>query len=88
MSPDVEKILCPTDDLQPPPYPKRMELARAVEIVILPVGGEGVPDILRYVKPLVFMEGDYCDIVAAGNGRNRTLSGLANQSKDRGSERA
>jgi hypothetical protein len=65
MSPDVEKIRCPTDDPLPPPYPKHTKLARAVEIVIRPVSAEGILDILRYAKPLVFVERDYCDLVAA-----------------------
>ena len=65
MSPDVEKIHCPADDPLPLTYSEHLKFARAVEIAIRPVSREGVPDILRFVKPLVFMERDYCDIVAA-----------------------
>lgn len=64
MSTDVEKILRPINNPIPPFPPKYMKLASGDEMVIRQVGREDIPDILRYVEPLIHVERDYYDIVA------------------------
>jgi len=65
MSVDVEKILRPVDNLIPPFPPKYMMLAGGEEMVVRQVGRDEIPDILCHVEPLLHVERDYYDIVAA-----------------------
>ncbi len=65
MAVDVEKILRPIDTPIPPFPPKHMMLAGGQAMVIRQVSREDIPDILRYVEPLIHVERDYYDIVAA-----------------------
>jgi hypothetical protein len=65
MSIDVEKILRPIDNPIPPFPPKYMTLAGGEQMVIRQVGREDIPDILKHVEPLIHVERDYYDIVAA-----------------------
>jgi hypothetical protein len=65
MSVDVEKILRPVDNPIPPFPPKYMMLAGGEEMVIRQVGREDIPDILCHVEPLLHVERDYYDVVAA-----------------------
>jgi hypothetical protein len=65
MSVDLEKTLRPIDaDL--PPYPaKWVTLASGDEMVIRQVGRDDVATLLAHVEPLIHVERDYYDIVAA-----------------------
>ncbi len=65
MSVDLEKTLRPIDaDL--PPYPaKWVTLASGDEMVIRQVGRDDVSTLLAHVEPLIHVERDYYDIVAA-----------------------
>jgi hypothetical protein len=65
MSIDVEKILRPIDNPIPPFPAKYMTLAGGEQMVIRQVGREDIPDILKHVEPLLHVERDYYDIVAA-----------------------
>ena len=65
MAIDVEKILRPVDNPIPPFPPKYMMLAGGEEMVIRQVGREDIPDILCHVEPLLHVERDYYDVVAA-----------------------
>jgi len=65
MSIDVEKILRPIENPIPPFPPKYMTLAGGEQMVIRQVGREDIPDILKHVEPLLHVERDFYDIVAA-----------------------
>ncbi len=65
MSVDLEKILRPVENPKPPFPAKFMTLASGENLVIRQVDREEIPDILRYVQPLVHVERDFYDIVAA-----------------------
>ncbi len=62
---DLEKILRPVDTPMPPFPPKYVTLASGDEMVIRQVGRDEIPDILPHVGPLVYVERDFYDIVAA-----------------------
>ena len=65
MSVDLEKILRPVDNPMPPFPAKYMTLASGEEMVIRQVDRDEIPDILQYVEPLVHVERDFYDVVAA-----------------------
>ena len=65
MAVDIEKILRPVDNPIPPFPPKYMMLAGGEEMIIRQVGREDIPDILCHVEPLLHVERDYYDMVAA-----------------------
>ena len=65
MSVDLEKILRPVDNPMPPFPPKYMTVASGEQMVIRQVGRDEIPDILPHIAPLVHVERDYYDIVAA-----------------------
>jgi hypothetical protein len=65
MSVDLEKILRPIDNPMPPFPPKHMTIASGEEMVIRQVGRDEVPDILPHVAPLIHVERDFYDVVAA-----------------------
>lgn len=62
---DLEKILRPVDRPMAPFPPKHMTLASGDEMVIRQVGREEVPSILPFIAPLMYVERDYYDCVAA-----------------------
>lgn len=62
---DVEKILRPVDNPAPSFPAKYMKLADGRIMVIRQVGREDIPCLLKYVEPLIHVERDYYDVVAA-----------------------
>jgi hypothetical protein len=65
MSVDLEKILRP-EDVPFPPFPaKFMTLADGQEMVVRQIGRDEVPELLPHVEPLIHVERDFYDIVAA-----------------------
>lgn len=62
---DLEKILRPVENPLPPFPPKYMTLAGGETMVIRQVSREEIPDILPYVEPLLHVERDFYDLVAA-----------------------
>lgn len=65
MSADLEKILRPVDHPMPPFPPKHVTVASGEEMVIRQVDRDEIPDILRFVAPLMYVERDFYDVVAA-----------------------
>lgn len=65
MAIDLEKILRPTDNPAPVFPPKYMTLASGEEMVIRQIGREDIPSLLPHVEPLIHVERDFYDIVAA-----------------------
>jgi hypothetical protein len=65
MAAELEKILRPVDHPTPPFPPKIMQVASGETMVIRQVGRDEVPDIMAHVRPLMFVERDFYDIVAA-----------------------
>jgi hypothetical protein len=65
MSVDLEKILRPVDHPMPPFPPKHVTVASGEEMVIRQVDRDEIPDILRFVAPLMYVERDFYDVVAA-----------------------
>jgi hypothetical protein len=65
MSIDLEKILRPIDTPLPEYPPKYMTLAGGEQLVIRQVTRDEIPDILPHVEPLLHVERDYYDVVAA-----------------------
>ncbi len=65
MSTDLEKILRPVDNPAPIFPPKYMTLAGGETLVIRQVDRDEIPDILPHVEPLIHVERDFYDIVAA-----------------------
>jgi len=62
---DLEKILRPVETFLPPFPPKFVTLSSGDEMVIRQVGREEIPDLLKYVEPLIHVERDYYDLVAS-----------------------
>lgn len=62
---DLEKILRPVDHPMPPFPPKYMTIASGDEMVIRQAGRDEIPDILAHVAPLMSVERDFYDVVAA-----------------------
>ncbi len=65
MAVDLEKILRPIDHPYEPYPAKYMTLASGETLVIRQVTRDEVPRLLKYVAPLVYVERDYYDLVAA-----------------------
>ena len=65
MAVDLEKILRPVDHPLKPFPAKYMTLASGDTMVIRQATRDEVPDLLRHVAPLVLVERDYYDLVAA-----------------------
>jgi len=65
MAVDLEKLLRTVDHPYPPYPPKYMTLASGETLVIRQVTRDEVPTLLQHVAPLVFVERDYYDLVAA-----------------------
>ena len=65
MAVDLEKILRPIDHPFEPYPAKYMTLASGETLVIRQVTRDEVPMLLKYVAPLVYVERDYYDLVAA-----------------------
>ena len=65
MSVDLEKILRPVENPMPPFPPKYMTIASGEEMVIRQVDRDEIPDVLTHVEPLIHVERDFYDVVAA-----------------------
>jgi len=65
MAVDLEKILRPVDNPMPPFPAKHMKVASGEEMVIRQVTRDEIPSLLPYVAPLVWVERDFYDVVAA-----------------------
>jgi hypothetical protein len=65
MSVDLEKILRPVENPIPPFPAKHVTLASGDDMVIRQVARDEIPDILVHVAPLLHVERDYYDVVAA-----------------------
>ncbi len=65
MSVDLEKILRPVDNPVIPFPAKYMKIASGENLVIRQVGREEVPSILCFIEPLIHVERDFYDVVAA-----------------------
>ena len=65
MSTDLESILRPIDSPMPPFPAKHMTIASGEEMVIRQVTRDEIPDILPHVAPLMYVERDFYDVVAA-----------------------
>jgi hypothetical protein len=65
MPTDLEKILRPVDSPMPPFPPKYMTLASGDTAVVRQVERDEIPDLLIHVEPLLHVERDFYDVVAA-----------------------
>ncbi|MFH1729532.1 MAG: hypothetical protein ABIA04_14070 [Pseudomonadota bacterium] len=65
MSVDLEKVLRPVENPFPPFPAKYVTLASGEEMVIRQISREETVDVMKYVEPLIHVERDYYDIVAA-----------------------
>lgn len=65
MAIELEKILRPVDNPYPLFEPKYMRVASGEDMVIRQVDRDEIPDILPFIEPLLHVERDYYDIVAA-----------------------
>ena len=65
MSVDLEKILRPVESPMKPYEPKYMMLASGEAVVVRQVFRDEIPDLLKAVEPLLHVERDYYDVVAA-----------------------
>ncbi len=65
MAVDLEKLLRPVDTPLPPFPPKHMTLASGDDMVIRQIGRDDIPTILPFIAPLMYVERDYYDCVAA-----------------------
>lgn len=65
MAIELEKILRPVDNPMPLFPPKYMQLASGDMMVIRQVGRDEIASILPFIEPLIHVERDYYDIVAA-----------------------
>lgn len=65
MTVDLEKILRPPETLLAPYPAKHVTLASGETMVIRQVGRDDVPTLLEHVEPLLHVERDFYDIVAA-----------------------
>ena len=64
MAVDLEKILRPIDHPYPPYPAKYMTLASGETLVIRQATRDEVPELLKHVAPLIYVERDYYDLVA------------------------
>ena len=62
---DLEKILRPVENPFPPFPAKYVTLASGDDMVIRQVRREEIPDILPFIEPLIHVERDFYDLVAA-----------------------
>ncbi len=62
---DLESILRPIDNPMPPFPAKHMTIASGEEMVVRQVTRDEIPDILPHVAPLMYVERDFYDVVAA-----------------------
>ncbi len=62
---DLESILRPIDNPMPPFPAKHMTIASGEEMTIRQVTRDEIPDILPHVAPLMYVERDFYDVVAA-----------------------
>lgn len=65
MAVDLEKILRPEEKPMPPFPSKYVTLASGDEMVIRQVDRDEIPDILPFIEPLLHVERDYYNVVAA-----------------------
>lgn len=65
MSVDLEKILRPVDHPMTPFPAKYMKIASGEEMVIRQATRDEIPEILQHVEPLLRVDRDYYDVVAA-----------------------
>ena len=65
MAVELEKILRPIDHPVDPFPAKYMTLASGEDLVIRQIDRDEIPDLLPHVEPLIHVERDYYDIVAA-----------------------
>lgn len=65
MSVDLEKILRPKENPIPPFPPKYMTLASGEQMIVRQVDRDEIPDILPFVEPLIHVERDFYNVVAA-----------------------
>jgi hypothetical protein len=65
MAVDLEKILRPKEHSIPPFPAKYVTLASGEEMIIRQVDRDEIPDILPYIEPLMHVERDFYNIVAA-----------------------
>ncbi|MBF0548043.1 MAG: hypothetical protein HQM08_26635 [Candidatus Riflebacteria bacterium] len=65
MASDIEKILRPIDNTAPLFPPKFMILSSGEKLIIRQVGRDEIPALLPHVEPLLKVERDFYDIVAA-----------------------
>ncbi|MEA1902298.1 MAG: hypothetical protein U9N56_02100 [Actinomycetota bacterium] len=65
MAVDLEKILRPIDNPMEPFQPKYMQLASGETMVIRQIERDEVPDVLMHIEPLLHVERDFYDVVAA-----------------------
>jgi len=65
MSVDLEKILRPVDNPVAPFPAKYMKIASGEDMVIRQVRREEIPNILCFIEPLIHVERDFYDVVAA-----------------------
>jgi len=65
MSVDLEKILRPVENPVAPFPAKYMKIASGEDLVIRQVGREEIPNILCFIEPLMHVERDFYDVVAA-----------------------
>ncbi len=78
MAVDLEKILRPVDHPMPSFPPKYVTLASGDDMVIRQVGRDDIADILPFIGPLMHVERDFYDVVAA-----RVYSELLSYAKHR-----
>jgi hypothetical protein len=65
MAVDLEKLLRPVDHPYPPFEAKFMKVASGEDMVVRQITRDEVPDLLPHIEPLLHVERDYYDIVAA-----------------------
>lgn len=65
MAVDLEKILRPIDTPMKPFEAKYMTLASGETMVVRQITRDEVPDILVHIEPLLHVERDFYDVVAA-----------------------
>lgn len=65
MAVDLEKILRPLDNPMAPFEAKYMQLASGETMVLRQIDRDEVPDVLVHIEPLLHVERDFYDVVAA-----------------------
>jgi hypothetical protein len=65
MAVDLEKILRPVDNPMAPFEPKYVQLASGETMVLRQIDRDEVPDVLVHIEPLLHVERDFYDVVAA-----------------------